>query len=95
MAEKIAFIAAIMLPLWNIPLITRIIRRKSSDDISMYWVLGVWACFLLMAPDGLRSEDPVWRMFNIMNLIMFSGVVITVLAYKKEIRELIKGKKSG
>ena len=81
--QKIALIAAIVLPLWNIPLIVRIIKRKSSKDISMYWALGVWICFLLMAPEGFRSPDPVWRAFNIMNLILFTAVVFVVLIYKK------------
>ena len=83
MTEKIAFIAAIVLPLWNIPLIVRIIKRKSSRDISIYWTLGVWVCFLLMAPAAFISPDPVWRAFNIMNLILFTAVVIVVLAYRK------------
>ena len=82
--ERIAFVAAIVLPLWNIPLIVRIIKRKSSEDISIYWVLGVWICFLLMAPAGFRSSDIVWRAFNIMNLILFSAVAITVLIYRKK-----------
>ena len=81
--EKIAFVAAIVLPLWNIPLIVRIIKRKSSEDISIYWVSGVWTCFLLMAPDAFRSPDSVWRAFNIMNLILFTTVVIVVLTYRK------------
>jgi uncharacterized protein with PQ loop repeat len=81
--EKIAFIAAIILPLWNIPLIVRIIQRKSSKDISIYWALGVWICFLLMAPEAFRSSDLVWRAFNIMNLILFTAVVIAVLIYRK------------
>lgn len=81
--QKIAFIAAIILPLWNIPLIVRIIHRKSSKDISIYWVFGVWICFLLMAPDAFRSSDPVWRAFNIANLILFTAVVIAVVAYRK------------
>ena len=81
--EKIAFIAAIVLPLWNIPLIVRVIKRKSSKDISIYWALGVWICFLLMAPEAFRSPDRVWRAFNIMNLVLFTAVVITVLAYRK------------
>jgi uncharacterized protein with PQ loop repeat len=59
--EKIAFCAAIILPLFNIPLIMKIIQRKSSADISLCWVLGVWICILLMAPSGFRSEDTVWR----------------------------------
>jgi len=83
MIEKVAFVAAIVLPLWNIPLIVKIIKRKSSRDISISWVLGVWTCFLLMAPDAFRSSEPVWKAFNIMNLILFTAVVIVVLLYRK------------
>ena len=82
MTEKIAFIAAIVLPFWNIPLILRIIKRRSSKDISMYWVLGVWTCFVLMAPEAFKSDDLVWKTFNIVNLVFFTGVVVTVLAYR-------------
>lgn len=84
MRQKIALIAAIILPLWNIPLIARVIKRKSSEDISMYWALGVWVCFLLMAPEAFYSADIVWRVFNIANLILFSAVVAVVLAYRKK-----------
>ncbi|MCF7907887.1 MAG: hypothetical protein K9L86_03290 [Candidatus Omnitrophica bacterium] len=83
MIEKIALVAAIVLPFWNIPLIVRIVKRKSSRDISMYWALGVWICFVLMAPSGFTTDDLVWRTFNIANLILFSLVVIFVLAYRK------------
>jgi len=82
--EKVAFVAAVVLPLWNIPLIMRVIQRKSSEDISLYWVLGVWTCFLLMAPEGFRSPDPVFRIFNIMNMILFSAVVAVVLKYRRK-----------
>lgn len=84
MVEKIALVAAIILPLWNIPLIVRIAKRKSSRDISIYWVVGVWTCFALMVPDGFVSEDLVWRTFNIVNFILFTVVLITVLVYRKE-----------
>lgn len=82
MYEKIALIAALLVPLWNIPLIVRIIRRKSSKDISLMWAVGVWTCFILMAPSGFSSADPVWRVFNIANLILFTFVVIFVVAYR-------------
>jgi len=84
MIETMALVAALILPLWNIPLILRVIRRKSSEDISTAWVIGVWTCFLLMAPDGFRSTDLVWRTFNIVNLIFFTGVMIVVLIYKRK-----------
>lgn len=83
MWESIATVAAVILPLWNIPLIVRVIRRKSSQDISLYWLLGVWVCFLLMAPQAFRSADQVWRLFNIANLVCFTSVVIVVLKYRK------------
>ncbi len=81
--QQIGLVASIIMPLWNIPLIVRIIRRRSSTDISMSWVMGVWICALLMAPSGFTSKDIAWRCFNIVNLILFTGVVITVLRYRK------------
>lgn len=83
MTQTIALIAAVVLPLWNIPLIVRIIKRKSSADISMYWAVGVWVCLALMAPSGFVSKDPVWRIFSIINFAFFSLVLISVLAYRK------------
>ncbi len=87
MIHKIALIAAIILPMWNIPLIVRIIKRKSSSDISLYWVLGVWTCFLLMAPEAFKSSDSVWRAFSIVNLISFTIVAIVVLIYRKPLSQ--------
>ena len=83
MYEKIALIAAIVLPLWNIPLIVKIIKRKSSRDISLAWALGVWICFVIMAPDALTSDDLVWRVFNMVNLVLFTGVMIAVISFRR------------
>jgi uncharacterized protein with PQ loop repeat len=81
--EKLGLFAAVAMPVWNIPLILRIIRRRSSEDISLWWALGVWVCILLMAPSGFRSSDMVWRAFNITNMIFFTIVVIVTLTYRK------------
>ncbi len=83
MIKMIALIAAVALPLFNIPLIARIIKRKSSKDLSTHWALGVWICFILMAPESLRSPDVVWRAFSVMNIILFTCVLIAVLVYRK------------
>lgn len=84
MTEKIALIAAIILPLWNIPLIARMVKRKSSADISLHWALGVWFCFILMAPDAFKSADLVWKTFNIVNLVLFSIVIVVVFYYRQK-----------
>jgi len=85
--ETVGLIAAIVLPFWNIPLILRIRERKSSGDVSLHWAIGVWTCLLLMAPSGFVSQDIVWRVFNIVNFILFSAVAVTVFIYRNKRKE--------
>jgi len=80
--EKVGLVAAVVLPLFNIPLIIKIIQRKSSKDFSLTWALGVWVCIILMAPSGFTSEDVVWRTFNYVNVVLFSVVVVVTLKYR-------------
>lgn len=85
--ETIALIGSIALPMWNIPLVIHIIKRKSSKDISLPWALGVWVCILLMFPQALISKDLVWKTFSIMNIVMFSAVVFVTLYYRFKNKE--------
>ena len=89
MIKLIGLIAALVLPLWNIPLIVRIIQRKSSKDLSLWWTFGVWAALLLMLPSALISEDFVFKAFNVANIVIFTVVVAVVVRYRNE-----KGDKS-
>ena len=82
--DQIALVAAIILPLFNIPLIMRIIQRKSSADLSLWWVFGVWTCIVLMAPSAFQSEDTVWRIFNYGNVLLFTAVVVVTIKYWKK-----------
>ena len=79
---QIGAIAGFVLPLFNIPLILRMIKRKSSDDISIAWVVGVWICILLMTPRALTSGDLAFRLFGITNIIFFTLVVFFTLKYR-------------
>ena len=78
---KISAWAGILLPVFNIPLIMRIIKRKSADDISLVWLFGVWICILLMSPAALISQDFAFRAFGWTNLIFFTGVVVVTVKY--------------
>lgn len=82
MIEIIGLIAAIILPFWNIPLIVRIQKRRSCEDISLYWAFGVWACLILMMPSGLMSSDIVFKVFTVINFILFSVVAIQVVRFR-------------
>ncbi len=74
--------AGIIMPLFNFPLVYKIWKRKSSSDISLTWALGIWFSILLMLPASLISSDPVFRVFGILNFILFSGVLFVVLKFR-------------
>jgi len=82
MIEVIGLVAAVVLPFWNIPLIIRIQKRKSSKDISLLWALGVWICLILMLPAAIISSDIVFKAFSFMNTALFSLVVIQTLRFR-------------
>ena len=81
--KTIGLWAAIILPLWDIPLIVRILQRKSSQDISMSWAFGIWITSVLMAPSAFISGDKMAMGFNAVNVIMLTAVVIVVFKYRK------------
>lgn len=81
--ETLALVASVVMPLWNIPLIVRIVQRKSSADLSFAWFFGVWGCIVLMLPWGVMTKDVVLRAFTFVNFFLFSGVGIAMLKYRK------------
>ena len=80
--ETVGMVAAVVLPLWNIPLILRIRQRRSSKDVSLWWAVGVWVCLVAMVPAGLASPDRVFRLFTVVNVVLFSGVMVYVVRYR-------------
>ena len=82
--QKIGAIAAIALPLFNIPLILRLLKRKSSSDMSLSWAVGVWVCIVLMTPLALRSPDAIFRLYGIVNIVFFSAVAFLIVKYRKK-----------
>jgi uncharacterized protein with PQ loop repeat len=79
--------AGCVLPLFNIPLIMRIVKRKSADDISLVWLFGVWFCILLMSPAAFASQDIAFRMFGWTNVIFFTGVVFVTVKYHHKFKK--------
>lgn len=82
--QNVGLVAGVAMPFWNIPLIIRIVQRRSSADISISWVLGVWGCIVLMFPSTLLSQDIVLKSFGVSNILFFTAVVIVVLKYRKK-----------
>jgi len=83
MTELLGMIAAVILPFFNIPLILRIRKRKSSNDISLVWLFGVFFCILTLLPSAVVSEDLAFKLFGTINVFFFSWVVFYVMKYRR------------
>jgi uncharacterized protein with PQ loop repeat len=82
--QTIGLWAGIMLPLWDIPLIVRVLKRKSASDISVVWAWGIWGSSILMAPSAFVSGDKAAIGFNLTNCITLTIVLIVVLKYQRK-----------
>ncbi len=80
--QFLGLLGAVVTPICNIPLIARIVRRKSSQDISLAWVLGVEFCIIAMLPASIISADPVLKIYGILNFLFFSAVTAVVWIYR-------------
>ena len=81
MIKTLGLISGVLLPLFDIPLIWRVVKRRSSEDISLIWVVGVWFCIVGMTPASLTSKEIVWLVYGIVNFIFFTAVLVAVLWY--------------
>lgn len=79
----IGFWAGMILPLWDIPLIVRIIKRKSSADISLGWIWGLWITSVLMTPNAFMVGNHIAIGFNVVNVLMLTILLIVVIKYQK------------
>ena len=85
--QRIGFVSCIALPLFNIPLIIRLWQRKSSEDFSLTWTLGVWGCIVLMTPHALSSPDVAFRAYGVVNILFFSVVAFLIVKYRRKNKE--------
>jgi len=86
MIQTIGIISGIVMPFFNIPLILRIVRRRSSEDISLVWVVGAWICVMGMLPQSLQSPDLVLKLFGIVNGLFFTGVFVSVIYFHPAVK---------
>ena len=86
--QALGMLSGVLMPFFNIPLILRIVRRGSSEDISLAWVIGVWFCVVGMVPSSLQSSDLVLYIFGTVNVVFFTGVLGAVLYFHPTVKKL-------
>lgn len=84
--HTLGLVASIALPLFNIPLMMRMVERKSSADLSLIWVLGVFACIAATLPAAWHSPDVIFKVYQVINIIFFSGVTFLAVFYRRRNR---------
>ncbi|HEX9453002.1 MAG TPA: hypothetical protein VGA27_01550 [Candidatus Binatia bacterium] len=89
MIQTVGMISGVIMPCFNIPLIVRIIRRRSSEDISLVWVVGAWICVMGMVPQSLQPPDSVLMTFGNVNGLFFTGVFVSVVIFHPAIRKML------
>lgn len=80
----IGIVGSILMPLFNIPMIVRIIRRKSSQDFSLVGAAGLFSCMLLMLPQALRSEEISFKLLNFISVIVFGILIVSIIRYRSK-----------
>lgn len=80
--QSLGLVASVCLPLFNIPLMMRMIQRRSSADLSLIWVLGVFFCIVATLPAAYYSPDLVFRVYQVINIIFFSGVMFLAVYFR-------------
>ncbi len=83
----VGLVAGATMPVWNIPLIVRIIKRKCSDDISLGWLFGVWISILLMVPASISTNEITLKAYTVSNVLFFTAVVVVVLLYRRKVEK--------
>jgi hypothetical protein len=86
MIQTLGMVSAIAMPFFDIPLIWRVMQRKSSQDISLVWTFGIWVCILGMLPSSWVSPDPILKAFGVVNAVLFTAVVVAVVWYHPSVR---------
>ena len=84
--HALGMLSAVGMPLFDIPLIWRVMKRKSSEDISLVWTFGIWICILGMLPSSWVSPDPILKAFAVVNTVLFTAVVVAVVKYHPSFR---------
>jgi uncharacterized protein with PQ loop repeat len=82
--KVLGLVASVTLPLFNIPLMIRMYRRKSSEDLSLVWVIGVFTCIVATIPAAAVSRDLIFRIYQIVNVVFFSGVTFLAVYYRRK-----------
>ncbi|MBI4125116.1 MAG: hypothetical protein HY466_04220 [Deltaproteobacteria bacterium] len=75
--------AGFVLPFFNIPFIFKIRKNKSSKDISLVWAVGIFICVVLMLPQAWLSQDLSFKIFGIVNFILYSAAFYHIIYYRK------------
>ena len=81
MLDTIGEVTTSVLPLFNVPLILNIRKRKCSCDISLLWTAGIWGCSLVFMIVSLLSGGTLLKAIAVVNFVFFTATMLYILKY--------------
>ncbi len=74
--------SSMVVPLFHIPLILKLYKKKSSQEWSVISVCGFWISTLGIQPWAMMTSDKALTILNSLSLLFISVEVVLVLRYR-------------
>ena len=82
--EYIFYLPAILFLISGVPQIIKLIRTKSSEDISIWMYILTWVAVAIVVVDTSLHHDIGSAISNLVSLITMSITIFLVIKYKKK-----------
>jgi MtN3 and saliva related transmembrane protein len=82
--QYIFYLPAILFLISGIPQIIKLIRTKSSEDISIWMYILTWVAVAIVVIDTFLHHDFGSAISNLISLITMSITIFLVIKYKKK-----------
>lgn len=82
--QYIFYLPGILFLISGIPQIVKLLRTKSSNDISLWMYILTWVAVALVVIDTFLHQDIGSAISNLVSLITMSVTIFLVIKYKKK-----------
>lgn len=83
--KELGYICSMIVPVFHIPLIMKLVRKKSSQEWSLLSVIGFWIATLGIQPWALMTDDRALTILNTLSLMFISVELVLVIKYRRNV----------
>ena len=83
--QYIFYLPAVLFLISGVPQIVKLIRTKSSEDISIWMYILTWVAVAIVIIDTFLHHDIGSAISNLVSLVTMSITIFLVIKYKKKV----------